>query len=146
MQDSEVFALIDESGRLFDPNDPVVIIAAVIADTSNRRLDRLLPKIRRRLPTKGKRKRERHKKELKFYTTSSKTRHQVLAAIAKQLATLFVLIVEKDGASIEDTPEINSSEILRKRKMVENPDGAYPAWVECGEPPSHRAPALLSTI
>lgn len=105
MPQVDFFALIDESGRLVDPDDPVVVMAIVVADTQDRGLGRLLARIRRNLPTKGKRKAERQKAELKFSTTSDKTRHQVLSALAKQPITLFILVVHKDGASIQDVPE-----------------------------------------
>ncbi len=100
-----MLALIDESGTLPDPTDSIVVIAIVVADVIEPGLRRLLAKIRRQLPIKGKRRRERRVEELKFRTTSPKTRRQVLAALARQPVTLFVLIVIKDGVSVEDTPE-----------------------------------------
>lgn len=100
-----MFALVDESGNLPDPTDPVVVIAVVIPEASEKSLARLLAKIRRRLPLKGKRKRERQIGELKFRSTSPKTRRQVLAALARQDVALFVVTVNKDGVGIKDTPE-----------------------------------------
>lgn len=105
MSQIEYFALVDESGRLADPSDPVVVLAVIIADNQARGLERLLARIRRNLPTKGKRKMERRKTELKFSTTSDATRHQVLTALARQPVTIFLLVVHKEGVSIQDTPE-----------------------------------------
>lgn len=101
---TRVLAFIDESGSLPDPADSVVVIAAVIAEESERGLERLLAKIRRRLPRKGKRKRERRIGELKFRKTSPKTRRQVLSALAQQDVALFVGVVGKDSVGIKDTP------------------------------------------
>lgn len=104
MEASEALAFVDESGRFFDPHGPVIVIAVVVADASERGLSRLLARIRRRLPTKGKRKRERRRAELKFSTTSPKTRREILTALARQPVRLCILIVHKAGTSIEDTP------------------------------------------
>jgi hypothetical protein len=108
---NRVLALVDESGRLADPRDPLVVVAIVVAESTERRLDRLLAKIRRRLPSKGKRKHERRKTELKFNTTSPKTRRQVLHALTQQDVTLLVLVVNKRGVKIADSPK-NYGELL----------------------------------
>ena len=102
---NRVLALVDESGRLADSSDPLVVVAVVVTERAERHLDRLLAKIRRRLPPKGKRKHERRKTELKFNTTSPKTRRQVLHALAQQDVALLVLVVNKHGSSIEDSPK-----------------------------------------
>ena len=60
--------------------------------------------------------------------------------IAVKLVNIFGLIVPA-AVAIPLT-----SFVFAKRKMVEIPDGVYPVRVNRGEPPSHRAPDLLSTI
>jgi len=53
---------IDESGNLTDPNDPFVVVAALVAEQHNIKLRRIISKERRRLRTaKGKQKKERKK-------------------------------------------------------------------------------------
>lgn len=100
----ELIAFIDESGSLPDPSDVIVVIAAVVAHARDLGLARLLAMVRRQLPDKGKRKRERKLTELKFHETSDATRRKILSALTKQDVTLFIVVVDKAGSVISDTP------------------------------------------
>ncbi len=104
MTQVEFVAFVDESGSLPDLSAPVVVVAVLVADAQDRDLQRLIPKIRRGLPDKGARGRERQLAELKFFKTSDKTRRQVLLALKQEAVTLFVLVVDKEGLTIPDTP------------------------------------------
>lgn len=89
---------IDESGTLPDPKDKVIVVAAVVPKNKEQ-IDMLL--------TKMKQKRDIRKKtgELKFYTTGDKTKMAFFEAFAEEEIAVFVLIVEKMGRKIQDTPQ-----------------------------------------
>ena len=104
------FAIIDESGRLYDPNDRFLIFAAVVVD-SLVNLDKIIPAIKKVLPRKKK------LAEMKFSTTGEKTKIKVLNAIKERRLKLFVLVVDKQGRKIVDSPENYSlliSTLLKK--------------------------------
>ncbi|MBI4671810.1 MAG: DUF3800 domain-containing protein [Chloroflexi bacterium] len=113
MSQVEFFAFVDESGSLPDLSAPVVVVAVLVVDAQDRGLERLIPKIRRGLPGKGTRERERQLAELKFFKTSDKTRRQVLLALKQEAVTLFVLVVDKKGFTIPDTPS-NHAMLMRQ--------------------------------
>lgn len=104
MAQVEFIAFVDESGSLPDLSTPVVVVAVLVADATDRGLERLIPKIRRGLPEKGACGRERQLAELKFFKTSDKTRRQVMLALKREAVTLSVLVVDKQGLTIPDTP------------------------------------------
>lgn len=104
MEQVEFVAFVDESGSLSSASERVVVIAAVIAEKNRTGLGRVFGQVRRKLPTKGKRKQEKQIGEFKFYRTGAKTRREVLRALAKQPVTLIVLVVDKQGRVIEDSP------------------------------------------
>lgn len=110
------FAIIDESGRLYDPNDRFLVFAAVIVD-SLVGLDKIIPAIRKTLTKKKK------LAEIKFSTTGEKTRIRVLGEIAKRKFKLFLLVIDKEGRKIEDSPENYSLLIstLLKKVFVKYP-------------------------
>lgn len=92
------FAIIDESGRLYDPNDRFLIFAAVVVD-SLVNLDKIIPFVKKRLPKKTK------LAEIKFSTTGEKTRIRVLNEIYERQLKLFILVVDKEDRKIKDNPE-----------------------------------------
>lgn len=96
--------LIDEAATLPDPKDRFVIIAAVVTKRAHG-LEKIIISARKRIPFKGKRKKERKTSELKFYTAGDKTRKFILQEIAKRKIKIFVLIVDKKGRRIADNPE-----------------------------------------
>lgn len=98
------YALIDESGRLADPNDKILVFSALVAKTLIG-LDKIIPKVRRKMPSKGKYKKEKSLAEIKFQTTGEITRLKVLGAIKEAKLKIFLLIVNKEGRKIADNPK-----------------------------------------
>ncbi len=83
---------IDESGNLTDPNDPFVVVAALVAEQHDVKLRRIISKERRRLRmAKGKRKKERKVTEFKFRSVGDRTRQRVLERLGKQKVELFLI-------------------------------------------------------
>lgn len=97
------YALIDESGRLYDPEDRILVVAVLVIQ-SLVGLDKVIIKIRRKIPYKGKRKIERFL-ELKFSLSGDKTRELMLKEIAKLGIKIYLLVVDKQGRKIKDNPE-----------------------------------------
>lgn len=115
------YALIDESGRLYDPKDRTLVLA-VLATKTLLGVDRIIPKIRNKIPYKGKRRKERLA-EIKFSLAGDRTRQIVLEAIAKQKVKIYLLVVDKRGRKIKDNPEnyaLLLAEALR-RPLNEDP-------------------------
>lgn len=115
------YALIDESGRLYDPNDRVLVLAVLVTSTLLG-VDKIIPKIRNKIPYKGKRRKERLA-EIKFSLAGDRTRQLVLEAIAQQKVKIYLLVVDKRGRKIEDNPEnyaLLLASVLRK-PLNENP-------------------------
>lgn len=110
------YVLIDESGRLHDPHDQILVFAAVVTRTLIS-LDTIISKARGRIPTKGKRKRERLS-EIKFSLVGDRTRQLVLKEIAKRDMRVYILVVDKQGRSIKDTPENYALLVARLLKKV----------------------------
>ena len=52
------YALIDESGRLADPADKIIVFVALVTK-SLLNLDKIIPQIKKKLPKKGKRGKEK---------------------------------------------------------------------------------------
>ena len=92
------FVIIDESGRLHDPNDRFLVFAAVVTETLVN-LDKIIPQVKKTLPKKTK------LAEIKFSTTGDKTRRKVLEKTKNRGLTIFYLVVDKEGRKIKDTPE-----------------------------------------
>lgn len=96
MNDITIF--IDESGTLPDPHDTVVVVAAVGTKSPQ--------KIAAIIKTTSKRSKLRVPSgELKFYTAGDKTKRIFLEKVVQADFALFVLVVEKRGKIISDTPE-----------------------------------------
>jgi len=92
----QVTVFVDESGTLPDPRDKVVIVAAVGTKTPEKLLS----------INKSVRKFQKKKTaEIKFYRSSDRTKKKFFQELAKENLAIFVLIVEKDGKKIEDSPE-----------------------------------------
>lgn len=109
------YALIDESGRLYDPRDKILVFAVLVARTLVG-LDKIIPKARSKIPRKGRRKRERLA-EIKFSLAGDKTRKLVLEEIAKRKIKIYILVVDKERRKIKDNPRnyaLLVSESLRK--------------------------------
>jgi len=95
---SGVTLFIDESGTLPDPKDKIIVVAAV-GVYSPRRIDEILKTVRKR----GKFKRLTG--EIKFYTAGEKSKILFFEKIVAENFDIFVLIVDKIGRKIKDTPE-----------------------------------------
>lgn len=102
---------IDESGTLPDSRDKFIVLAALIS-TDPTSLAKILPKFRKKLPKKGRRKKEAQVPELKFHYAGSLTRRKVLENLTKEKVRIYALIVDKLNRKIADTPE-NYSKLLK---------------------------------
>lgn len=93
-----VTLFIDESGTLPDPQDKVIVVAAV-GVYSPRRIETIIKTVRK----KGKFKKAVG--EIKFYNVGEKTRKLFLKKIVAENFDIFILTVDKVGRMIPDTPE-----------------------------------------
>ena len=84
------YAIIDESGRFGDPENKFLVFAAVCVD-SLIGLDKIIPKVKKKIPTKGFRKFEKSLAEIKFSITGDKTRKLTLELIREQNITQKVM-------------------------------------------------------
>lgn len=98
------YLFIDESGRLADKSEEFVVIAGVLAGKQVR-LGRIFKDIRKRLPLKGKRRRERKLSELKFVLVGDKTKKLVLEKLRQFEIVVFLLILNKKRMYLADTPK-----------------------------------------
>ena len=97
---------IDESGNLTDPNDPFVVVAALVAEQHDVKLRRIISKERRKLRmAKGKQKKARRVTEFKFRSVGDRTRQRILERLGEQKVELFLFILEKGDRVIADTPK-----------------------------------------
>lgn len=97
------YILIDESGRLYDPEDRILVFSAVVTDNLTE-LERIIVKARKRIPKKGNRRKERLS-EIKFSLAGGKTKRFILQELAKQKLKIYNLIIDKGGRKIIDNPK-----------------------------------------
>lgn len=95
---------IDESGTLPDIADKYIVVAALISYNTEE-LRNILPKFRKKIPTKGSRKREKILRELKFHYVGDITRRKVLEEISSKKIKIYALVVDKMGRKVADKPE-----------------------------------------
>lgn len=95
----QITIYVDESGTLPDINDKVIILAAVSSDT-NAVLQNILNKIKKRIKVKQ----SKNLPEIKFYHAGEKTRLLFMEELNKSSIEIFVLIIDKKGQKIPDTP------------------------------------------
>lgn len=88
---------IDESGTLPDTKDEVIVVATVGTNIPNR-LNQLFSKVRKQF------KKSSPLSEIKFYTSGDKTKETFFEYLAKEDVGIFVLVVDKKGRKIPDTP------------------------------------------
>ncbi len=115
------YALIDESGRIYDQDDKILVFAVIVAENLSL-LEKIIIRARQRIPKKGKRRVERLS-EIKFSLTGDKTRLFILKELVKQNVKIYAFVVNKQGRKIKDDPANYSlliSEIL-KLTLVDNP-------------------------
>lgn len=89
---------VDESGTLPDRKDKVIIVAAV-GVWSLIQIKNIISSVRKKSRLKKK------SGELKFYTSGDRTKKLFFEKVVKQRIGIFVVVVEKNGQSIPDTPE-----------------------------------------
>lgn len=87
------YALIDESDRLYDPEDKILVFSAVVTDNLTE-LERIIVKARKRIPKKGNRRKERLS-EIKFSLAGDKTRRFILQELAKQKLKIYKRILNR---------------------------------------------------
>ncbi|HVA97102.1 MAG TPA: DUF3800 domain-containing protein [Candidatus Acidoferrales bacterium] len=89
---------IDESGTLPDPKDKVIVLAAVVPESSivMESVTKSLRKIGRLKKQKG---------EIKFYTAGEKTKIAILETVIQFDIGIFVLVIDKKDRKIPDTPQ-----------------------------------------
>ncbi len=97
-----MYLLIDESGRIYDPIDNYLVFVGVYSSTLVG-LEKIVSDARNRIPQTGKRRKEKYF-EIKFSNTGDKTRAYVLEKISYKDVSYYVLIIEKEGRKIPDTP------------------------------------------
>lgn len=97
----KLYCYVDESGTLPDPHDKVIVLAAVGTN---------LPQTLIEINTQIRKEIRAHKKtedlqEIKFYCAGDRTKRSYLEKLNRQSIDIFVLIVDKQGQAIPDTPE-----------------------------------------
>ena len=114
MSNTLIVAYIDESGRLADPRDQYVALAAVV--TSNvRELRRIIRKASRK--QKKVRFQRRDGREVKWANAWDSLKRRVLSELGRRDVQIFWLLIDKDGGGIPDTPEnygLIASELLHE--------------------------------
>ncbi len=96
------YIFIDDSGALYDPNEPIVtVVALVVRDLST--IQWITRRIRRDVMHRSS---EPHlPSEFKFYNTTAQVRGRVLSALAKESVEIYTLSVHKGRQRVEDTVE-----------------------------------------
>lgn len=108
---------IDESGTLPDKLNRFIVLAGISSDNAGA-LTNLLSKFRQKIPGKGKRKQERKIKEFKFHYVGEITRKKVLIELVKKNIKIYLLIVDKLGRKIEDSPQNFAKLVVALIKVI----------------------------
>lgn len=95
---SGVTLFIDESGTLPDYRDKIIVVAAA-GVYSPRKIEAIIKSVRKR----GKFRKLTG--EVKFYTSGEKSKVLFFKKLVEEKFDIFVLVVDKMGRKIEDTPE-----------------------------------------
>ena len=95
-------AYLDESGSLSDHASHFVV--AVCVNIKGERIERIMRKVRRRIPKK-KRRGEHRVSEFKFSSTTPRTRKEVFTLLARTGIEIAVLVIDKNGNAIADRPD-----------------------------------------
>lgn len=118
---------IDESGTLPDIFDKYIVLAALVA-LNPQGLEKILPKFRKKTPSKGSRKKEKQVREFKFHYVGDITRRRVLEEIISKNIKIYLLVVNKMGRKIKDNPE-NYGKLIKSLATTlikkENPKEIY---------------------
>lgn len=114
---------IDESGTLPDISDKYIVLAALVV-SNPQGLEKILPKFRKKTPSKGSRKKEKRVREFKFHYVGGITRRRVLEEIISKDVKIYILVINKMDRKITDSPE-NYGKLVRNLALYlikkENP-------------------------
>jgi len=120
------YVIIDESGRFADPNTKAIVFVGITINSLTG-LDKIIPKVRKKIPLKGTRKKEFKLAEIKFSTTGDKTRKTVLEEVNKLDIEIYLLLIEPQGRKVKDNPENYAtlvakllSQILKKNPKLKH--------------------------
>jgi len=100
-------AYSDDSPTLADSENNLAVAVVVTLEADSKRLAKIPKRVRQRLMNK----KLRQLPELKFSNSDEKTRLRVLRMIANGRAELFVLIINKGGRQVIDSP-LNNGIVL----------------------------------
>lgn len=100
MDDKLVYGFLDESPNL---SDSAYFFCVDIISTSER-TNKALQNIIKRARRKTVKKQIRQLSEIKFHNSDEKTRKYILTEIAKVNIRIIVLVIDKEGRAIKDTP------------------------------------------
>jgi hypothetical protein len=93
-----MYIFIDESGTLPDPRDKYIAIAGVSA-RDLKKVENIISRVLFSL-----RQQKTNLKEIKFYYAGQNTKRQFLSSLVATDLKIFVIIIEKQGRKIPDTP------------------------------------------
>lgn len=96
----KLYCYVDESGTLPDPDDHVVIVAAIGTD-----MPECLTHIIQQVSKKVRFTKREIGHEMKFYHAGERTKKLYLNILADCPIDIFALIIQKEGLAIPDTPE-----------------------------------------
>ncbi len=99
---SSVFAYVDESGNLPNPDDRYVVVAAIVTANAHP-LRNIIRKAGHKL--KKAHFKKRRGREVKWSNASDGARNRVLHALARRDVDIFWVAFDKNGRSIADTPD-----------------------------------------
>jgi len=126
-------AYVDEAGRLVDPRDRYVVLAAVVT-SSVRELKRIIRKASRKQEKVQFKRRDG--REVKWSNAWDSLKRRVLSEVGRRDVQIFWLLVDKEGKAIPDTPEnygLMVSELLQEC-LVYCPDLEVTLDVHFGSP------------
>ncbi len=101
MPEGWVFASLDEAGRL--PGATRYFVVAILVTHDPKPLRAIIPRVRLKMGKAEARKR-RNISELKWRNAGRRTRERVLIALARADVTVFLLVLDKEGRQVADTP------------------------------------------
>lgn len=100
MPSSIVYGFLDESPSLSDKDYFFCVDIITSEEKVNNNLHKIIKKAREKIIKK----KLKNIQEIKFHTSDEKTRIYILSELAKQDVEIFVLVADKEGRKVEDTP------------------------------------------
>jgi len=111
------YVIIDESGRFADPKTQAIVFAGISTNVLVG-LDKIIPKVRKKIPLKGARKKEFKLAEIKFSTTGDKTRKTVLEEVNKLDSEIYLLLIEPQGRIVKDNPDNYATLVVKLLSQI----------------------------